>query len=320
MAWWGDHRNIHREFAMMEYLKICSRLETYGVSYFEIRNTRVQNLSSVDALGLSVYERSNKVTAKPVDRGSTHFVFYASDVSVNKRILSLCMGNHELYMRRRKPLPVEMQQLKQQADEEKMQRQVEQERLIRETEARESAEKKQREYEEEMLRMKLEMDKMQHQLEQDSIITIAQASHRPVEENQAVFHAKPDQSPMSPLLYVALNPDQSAEKGAVHSKPVVSPKYTPEHKEQNSVQLNDHKPGSAGKEREQIKSAEKSKDVKNKLEILTKELEMVKETDRMEDIDKQHLENKKAGRDKYKTFRQIRSGNTKRRIDQYENM
>lgn len=36
--------------------------------------------------------------------------------------------------------------------------------------------------------------------------------------------------------------------------------------------------------------------------------------------DKLHMENKRAGRDKYKTLRQIRGGNTKRRIDMYENM
>lgn len=37
-------------------------------------------------------------------------------------------------------------------------------------------------------------------------------------------------------------------------------------------------------------------------------------------MDMIHMENKRSGRDKYKTLRQIRSGNTKRRIDQYENM
>ena len=31
-------------------------------------------------------------------------------------------------------------------------------------------------------------------------------------------------------------------------------------------------------------------------------------------------QNRKAGRDKYKTLRQIRGGNTKRRVDQFENM
>lgn len=36
--------------------------------------------------------------------------------------------------------------------------------------------------------------------------------------------------------------------------------------------------------------------------------------------DKIHRENVRQGRDKYKTLREIRKGNTKRRVDQFENM
>lgn len=53
-------------------------------------------------------------------------MFYAPRLRINKRILALCMGNHELYMRRRKPDTIEVQQMKQQAKEERMQRQLEQ--------------------------------------------------------------------------------------------------------------------------------------------------------------------------------------------------
>ena len=56
------------------------------------------------------------------------------------------------------------------------------------------------------------------------------------------------------------------------------------------------------------------------LQMLTRELEGVKDERGVTDYDVLHMENKKAGRDKYKTLRQIRGGNTKRRIDQYENM
>lgn len=58
-------------------------------------------------------------------------MFYAPRLRINKRILALCMGNHELYMRRRKPDTIEVQQMKQQAKEERMQRQLEQERLTK---------------------------------------------------------------------------------------------------------------------------------------------------------------------------------------------
>ena len=37
-------------------------------------------------------------------------------------------------------------------------------------------------------------------------------------------------------------------------------------------------------------------------------------------MDKIHKENVKQGRDKYKTLREVRKGNTKRRVDQFENM
>ena len=50
------------------------------------------------------------------------FVFYAQRLRINKRILALCMGNHELYMRRRKPDTIEVQQMKSQALEERQAR------------------------------------------------------------------------------------------------------------------------------------------------------------------------------------------------------
>lgn len=56
---------------------------------------------------------------------SQDFVFYAPRLRINKRILQLCMGNHELYMRRRKPDTIEVQQMKAQAREEKHQKQLE---------------------------------------------------------------------------------------------------------------------------------------------------------------------------------------------------
>jgi hypothetical protein len=37
-------------------------------------------------------------------------------------------------------------------------------------------------------------------------------------------------------------------------------------------------------------------------------------------LDKKHKENVRQGRDKYKTLREIRKGNTKRRVDQFENL
>ena len=74
------------------------------------------------------------------------------------------------------------------------------------------------------------------------------------------------------------------------------------------------------RELDRIIATEQNANIKQKLEILTKELDLVKDDSGITNYDVLHMENKRAGRDKYKTLRQIRGGNTKRRIDQYENM
>ncbi|XP_039509534.1 moesin-like [Pimephales promelas] len=146
-VWHEQHKGMIREDAMIEYLKISQDLEMYGVNYFSIKNKKGSELwLGVDALGLNIYERSDKLTPKigfpwseirnisfndkkfvikPIDKKSPDFVFYAPRLRINKRILALCMGNHDLYMRRRKPDTIEVQQMKAQAREEKNKRQQE---------------------------------------------------------------------------------------------------------------------------------------------------------------------------------------------------
>lgn len=146
-TWWAEHHNMLKEDAMVEYLKIAQDLEMYGVNYFEIKNKKgTQLYLGVDALGLNVYESEDKLTPKigfpwseirnisfndkkftikPIDKKAPDFVFLAPRLRINKRVLALCMGNHELYMRRRKPDTIEVQQMKAQAREEKIIKQQE---------------------------------------------------------------------------------------------------------------------------------------------------------------------------------------------------
>ena len=49
--------------------------------------------------------------AQPIDKKAPDFVFFAPRLRINKRILTLCMGNHELYMRRRKPDTIEVESI-----------------------------------------------------------------------------------------------------------------------------------------------------------------------------------------------------------------
>lgn len=55
-------------------------------------------------------------------------------------------------------------------------------------------------------------------------------------------------------------------------------------------------------------------------QALKHDLESTRDTEKETTMDKIHKENVRQGRDKYKTLREIRKGNTKRRVDQFENL
>uniref|UniRef100_A0A8C3AGW0 Moesin a n=1 Tax=Cyclopterus lumpus TaxID=8103 RepID=A0A8C3AGW0_CYCLU len=170
-VWHEEHKSMMREESMMEYLKIAQDLEMYGVNYFNIKNKKGTELFlGVDALGLNIYEQNDKMTPKigfpwseirnisfndkkfvikPIDKKAPDFVFYAPRLRINKRILALCMGNHELYMRRRKPDTIEVQQMKAQAREEKNHKKMEKALLENEKRRRELAEKEKEKIEKE---------------------------------------------------------------------------------------------------------------------------------------------------------------------------
>lgn len=76
---------------------------------------------------------------------------------MNKLILDLCIGNHELFMNRRKPDTMEIQQMKAQAKEEKQRRQIERNKLAREKQLREQAERDKSMLEGRLLQLQEEM-------------------------------------------------------------------------------------------------------------------------------------------------------------------
>ncbi|XP_075155442.1 ezrin/radixin/moesin family protein merlin [Haematobia irritans] len=161
-TWYMDHEPMTRDEVEMEYLKIAQDLDMYGVNYFPITNKNKTKLwLGVTAVGLNIYDYHNKLTPKTtfqwneirhvsfddkkftirlVDSKVSSFIFYSQDLHINKMILDLCKGNHDLYMRRRKPDTMEIQQMKAQAKEEKQRRQMERKKFLREKKLRERAE------------------------------------------------------------------------------------------------------------------------------------------------------------------------------------
>lgn len=402
--WWAEHKELPREDAMMEYLKIAQDLEMYGVNYFEIKNKKGTELwLGVDALGLNIYEKEDKLTPKigfpwseirnisfndrkfvirPIDKKAPDFVFFAPRLRINKRILALCMGNHELYMRRRKPDTIEVQQMKAQAQEEKLARKQEREKLRKETEAREIAEKKQQEYAERLRQMQDEMEKRQKELleAQDTIrrledqLRLVQAAKEEFERKQReledMMKKLENDKMMEAEEKIRLEEDIRAKQVEVQrmqeevnikdeetrrlqeevedarrrqeeaTAALVAASSTPQHHhvmEAEDDGENDEAlaNGELGAEltchenededlfrREEQRSTEvsKKKALGDQLEILSKELSLMKDDAKLTRNDMLHQENVRQGRDKYKTLREIRKGNTKRRVDQFENM
>ncbi|KAM4797177.1 merlin-like isoform 2-T2 [Rhinophrynus dorsalis] len=169
-AWYAEHRGIDRDEAEMNYLKIAQDLDMYGMNYFPISqaNNDSDILLGVDAKGIHIYSKNNKISPSksfkwgdirkisyhdkklkitPIDKKADVFKFYSSEHKVNKLILDLCIGNHDLFLTKRKVDSMEIQQMKVQAKEEKARKKMEHQRLAREKQLREDAERSKEELE-----------------------------------------------------------------------------------------------------------------------------------------------------------------------------
>nr|XP_042904827.1 merlin-like [Parasteatoda tepidariorum] len=174
---YADHRGTARDEAELEYLKIAQDLDMCGVTFFPICNKESELWIGVTALGLNIYEKANKLspkstfpwseirnisfdnkkfTLKSADKSMPSFQFYASKTRINKLILDLCIGNHYLFMCRRKPDSMEIQQMKAQAKEERDRRQIERNKLALEKQLREEVEKEKADLQQRMIHVQEE--------------------------------------------------------------------------------------------------------------------------------------------------------------------
>lgn len=400
VTWYEEHKGMMREDAILEYLKIAQDLEMYGVNYFEIKNKKGSDLFlGVDALGINIYEKDDKLTPKigfpwseirnvsfsnkkfvikSVDKKAPDFIFYTTHMKINKRILSLCMGNHDMYMRRRRPDSIEIQQMKAQTAEEKMARQQERMLLQKEKQQREEAEKQRKEleerlcrYEEEFERSKRELERSQQtalsleermrqaereRLEMEEAQRRAEEARRQAEEaahlEKAEREAKEREAreAMEELerrmeetrlreeesrrlaeeleeARLKMEENQRALEEALKAPPVQvivldhgpndDDDKTSEHSHELQVVENGFVPRP---EEERITQAEKNERINAQLKSLSADLAATKMETHVTRNDILHRQNVSEGRDKYKTLKQIRQGNTKQRVDMFEAM
>ncbi|TRZ05545.1 hypothetical protein HGM15179_021562, partial [Zosterops borbonicus] len=381
-VWHEEHRGMIREDAVLEYLKIAQDLEMYGVNYFSIKNKKGSELwLGVDALGLNIYEQNDRLTPKigfpwseirnisfndkkfvikPIDKKAPDFVFYAPRLRINKRILALCMGNHELYMRR--PLLENEKKKRELAEKEKEKIEREKEELMeRLKQIEEQTKKAQQELEEQTRRaMELEQERKRAQEEAEKL---AKERREAEEAKEALLRASHDQQKTQEQLaaemaeltaritqlelarqkkeseaqewqYKAQRVQEDLEKTKEELKTAMSTPHVtePMHSENEHDDEQDENAAEASaelrseatikdrSEEERTTEAEKNERVQKHLKALSSELANARDETKKTANDMIHAENMRLGRDKYKTLRQIRQGNTKQRIDEFESM
>ncbi|ESN99924.1 hypothetical protein HELRODRAFT_157392 [Helobdella robusta] len=400
VGWYSEHVGTMRDDAMVEYLKIAQDLEMYGVNYFDIKNKKGTNLwLGVDALGLNIYEKEDKLTPKigfpwseirnisfsdkkfiikPIDKKAPDFIFFAERLRINKRILALCMGNHELYMRRRKPDSIEVQQMKNQAMEEKEAKKQERALLEKERKGKEYAEKQKHDLELRLQAFESEFEKAKRELEKSQEMAneledrMRQAEEERKELEAARLRAEEARRAAEAAAHLEKEEREKKEQEAARAQAEMEERMREaKEKEEEARRLQEelrrtqeemeekqralHEAINTPKvlhvsehdddddsdrgiksrfgnrdlevfegqnvprpEESRITETEKNQPLSSQLKQLKGELAAAKMTTTQIDI--LHEQNQSQGRDKYKTLKQIRQGNTKQRVDMFEAM
>uniref|UniRef100_A0A8C0P902 NF2, moesin-ezrin-radixin like (MERLIN) tumor suppressor n=2 Tax=Canis lupus familiaris TaxID=9615 RepID=A0A8C0P902_CANLF len=366
-AWYAEHRGRARDEAEMEYLKIAQDLEMYGVNYFAIRNKKgTELLLGVDALGLHIYDPENRLTPKisfpwneirnisysdkeftikPLDKKIDVFKFNSSKLRVNKLILQLCIGNHDLFMRRRKADSLEVQQMKAQAREEKARKQMRSEETadllaekaqITEEEAKLLAQKaaeaeqemqrikatairteeekrlmEQKVLEAEVLALKMAEESERRAKEADQLkqdLQEAREAERRAKQKLLEITTKPTYPPMNPIP-APLPPD-------ISSFNLIGDSLSFDFKDTDMKRL------SMEIEKEKVEYMEKSKHLQEQLNELKTEIEALKLKERETALDILHNENSDRGgtSSKHNTIKKLTLQSAKSRVAFFEEL
>ncbi|KAF1762546.1 hypothetical protein GCK72_010808 [Caenorhabditis remanei] len=182
--WWSRNAGQSREEAELEYLRVAQDLEMYGILYYPICNNKETDLHlGISAQGLGIYKGVNRITPRPffswseikniqfknkkfhmktVDKSTISF--RSRETSIDSSILDLCIGTHNLYLRRRQPDTLEVQQMRSQAKEDKQRRSAEQAKMAIERKERQQMEKECKELKQQVELMTMELMKAQENI------------------------------------------------------------------------------------------------------------------------------------------------------------
>jgi len=408
----GKHKGMSKEEGMLEYLKVAQDLETYGISYFEVKNKKgTLTQLGLDALGINIYPKDSKLNpeinfpwseirrisysgdkfiVKLTTKATPKFIAQCTVPKQSKRIYDLASNNHEMYMRRRRPDTLEVQQMKSQKQDQLAAKAKEKEELQKEVAARTRAEQDRQKLElkykemeariekrdmelsaankkiedlENQLRQlqdaKAELEEQQEQLrtmmeelenaknlefeqrnkmeeeirdKQEEIETIrnqvaereAESARLQEEVSEARAAMERNEEELKLQLETARMERYSYGNGT--SAPSMSGESSAPSEEMGGAD-DDEEDGEMAEplsipeimvDPVEERKVEMKDDMKDTLAELEQSLAKERELDnKMAD---QHRDNLRRGQDKYKTLREVRKGNTKRRIDNFENM
>jgi len=408
----GKHKGMSTAEAMIEYLKVTQDLETYGITYYEVKNKKGTKVHlGLDALGINIYPHDNKLNpqinfpwseinrisysgdnfvVKLTTKGTDKFMVQCLINKQSKRIYDLASGNHEMYMRRRRPDTLEVQQMKSQKKDQEASQAKEKAALQKEIAARARAEKQRADLEAKYSEMEERINRREQELEtaNQKIRTLEMqlAEIRAAKEELEVRerelrtlmeelesaknleHAERERMEEEMLAKAAeieeirTTVHQKEEESRMLQEEVEEAKVRMERNEADlrrelelskaakvdefsqrngvaasvsgeSSSSSDDLASRDGEEAEapvdvpeiiidpvQDREVEMRDSMKDTLAELEESLAQSRGDLEESDIARQHRENVKQGQDKYKTLREVRKGNTKRRIDNFENM
>lgn len=393
---WKKHNGTAREDAQLEYLRIAQDLDTYGLHFFPITNKKGSNLLlGIHARGLNIYQEEDKInpkimfpwgeirslsfhgkrfTIKVQDKGAQDFIFTCSLPKLCKRILTLGIGYHSMYVERQRDSRAEIPQLRATAEQRKAARREQREKLLAEVRLREAAERERQAQQEQIIRLQRQVEEsaaqlaaaqrtitnlhkqlaelqaakeeLEHQRSelQDMMRKLEQSIDMEVAEREqlrAEVAAKQEEVArmtediegrdaearrLQQLVEEAqaaqeeLRQKQLVEEAAAAEASRIQAAQEEERRIREEEELAAAALAAANSEAADGQLADVNKKLQDQLRQLQTQLESSRIVANESTEDRLYRENLAKGNDKYKTLRNIRQGNTGRRIDSFENM